>query len=348
MRKTALIYLAAGNSRRFGRNKLLYEVDGRPMYLHLLERLMEIADADKRYELLVVTQYQEIRETVDNFRKEGRRVFCVWSPESRKGVSFSIRAALSHIGKSDRMWTGETSAPVDIRSCAFFVADQPWLTKTTVEGFLAQMADAEIGCVRCGCQEGNPVWFSKAYFSELMELKGDEGGKKVFSRHQNEAVYYEVKSGKELEDIDQLSYNKTQMIKLRTGGRQVKEYLTGIQHVGIPTKDMDATVEFYQKLGFETAYETINEENGARVVFLKLNNLVIETYEEKTVKMEYGSIDHLAIDVTDVEKVYEKICAMGMNNLSDEIHFLPFWENGVRYFKIDGPNKECIEFSQML
>ncbi len=52
--------------------------------------------------------------------------------------------------------------------------------------------------------------------------------------------------------------------------------------------------------------------------------------------MEYGSIDHLAIDVTDVEKVYEKICAMGMNNLSDEIHFLPFWENGVRYFKIDG------------
>ncbi len=75
MRKTALIYLAAGNSRRFGRNKLLYEVDGRPMYLHLLERLMEIADADKRYELLVVTQYQEIRETVDNFRKEGPQSF---------------------------------------------------------------------------------------------------------------------------------------------------------------------------------------------------------------------------------------------------------------------------------
>ena len=97
----------------------------------------------------------------------------------------------------------------------------------------------------------------------------------------------------------------------------MKEYLTGIQHVGIPTKDMDATVRFYHKLGFETAFETINEENGARVVFLKLGNLVVETYEEQTVKMEYGSIDHLAIDVTDVEKVYEKICAMGMNNLSD-------------------------------
>ena len=110
----------------------------------------------------------------------------------------------------------------------------------------------------------------------------------------------------------------------------MKEYLTGIQHVGIPTKDMDATVCFYHKLGFETAFETINEENGARVVFLKLGNLVVETYEEQTVKMEYGSIDHLAIDVTDVEKVYEKICAMGMNNLSVEIYFLPLWENVVR------------------
>ena len=124
--------------------------------------------------------------------------------------------------------------------------------------------------------------------------------------------------------------------------------LTGIQHIGIPTKDMDATVAFYQKLGFEIAFETINEANGARVVFLKLNNLVIETYEEKEIKMEYGSIDHLAIDVTDIEKTYEEVCALGLNNQPDEIHFLPFWENGVRYFKIDGPNRECIEFSQML
>ena len=184
MRKTALIYLAAGNSRRFGRNKLLYEVDGRPMYLHLLERLMEIADADKRYELLVVTQYQEIRETVDNFRKEGRRVFCVWSPESRKGVSFSIRAALSHIGKSDRMWTGETSAPVDIRSCAFFVADQPWLTKTTVEGFLAQMADAEIEKTQAHnltvTKTAEGITFQVPYKEfgpfEIMWLNEDEGG----------------------------------------------------------------------------------------------------------------------------------------------------------------------------
>ena len=39
-----IIYMAAGNSRRFGSNKLFYELDGKPMYRHLFDRLMEIKD----------------------------------------------------------------------------------------------------------------------------------------------------------------------------------------------------------------------------------------------------------------------------------------------------------------
>lgn len=199
MTKTALIYLAAGNSRRFGRNKLLYEIKGRPMYLHLLERLMEITDRDDQYELLVVTRYREIRETVEAFRQKGHRISCVWSPESETGISCSIKAALLRVK--------------DACACAFFVADQPWLTKESAAGFLEHMKDAGLGCVRNDGRTGNPVWFARKYFSELMELKGDEGGKKVFLRHRREAVYYEIKNRKELEDIDWLSYNRKQMIK---------------------------------------------------------------------------------------------------------------------------------------
>ena len=42
--KIALIMLAAGNSRRFGSNKLLYEIEGKPMYRHILEKLMIVAE----------------------------------------------------------------------------------------------------------------------------------------------------------------------------------------------------------------------------------------------------------------------------------------------------------------
>lgn len=128
----------------------------------------------------------------------------------------------------------------------------------------------------------------------------------------------------------------------------LKEQLNGIQHVGIPTNDIDATITFYVKLGFTVAFQTVNEAANEKVAFLKLGNLTIETYENKAAKMETGAIDHIAIDVKDIGLVYESITAAGLNTTKDTVHFLPFWENGVKFFTIEGPNKEKIEFSQYL
>ncbi|MDD3279443.1 MAG: VOC family protein [Lachnospiraceae bacterium] len=128
----------------------------------------------------------------------------------------------------------------------------------------------------------------------------------------------------------------------------VKNYTTGIQHIGIPTNDMDATVAFYQKLGFEIAFQTINKEADEKVTFLKMKTLVVETYENHQAKMEAGAIDHVALDVCDIQETYEFINEAGLNNTKDTIHFLPFWDNGVKFFTIEGPNKEKVEFSQFL
>lgn len=124
--------------------------------------------------------------------------------------------------------------------------------------------------------------------------------------------------------------------------------LNGIQHIGVPTNDIEATIEFYERLGFEIALKTVNEEANEKVAFMKLRNLFIETYENHTAKLEAGAIDHIAIDVNNIEKVYDLITQAGLNNTNDTIHFLPFWENGVKFFTIEEPNKEKVEFSQYL
>ena len=54
-----------------------------------------------------------------------------------------------------------------------------------------------------------------------------------------------------------------------------KEQLNGIQHIGIPTNDIEKTIDFYQALGFEIAFRTVNEEADEKVAFLKLNTLVV-------------------------------------------------------------------------
>ena len=77
---------------------------------------------------------------------------------------------------------------------------------------------------------------------------------------------------------------------------------------------------------------------------------------------------HIHTDVKDIEKVYAMINQAGLNSTQDTVHFLPFWtndsvkhsiydittfgemfwENGVKFFTIEGPNKEKVEFSQYL
>lgn len=128
----------------------------------------------------------------------------------------------------------------------------------------------------------------------------------------------------------------------------LREFVTGIQHVGIPTDDIEKTVDFYTGLGFEAALRTVNEAAGEQVAFLRMRNLVIETYENHAAKHRTGAVDHIALDVTDIETVFRTVKKGGYVLLDPEIQFLPFWRNGVKFFTMEGPNGEKIEFSQML
>ena len=126
------------------------------------------------------------------------------------------------------------------------------------------------------------------------------------------------------------------------------ENVTGIQHIGIPTNDMEKTIGFYRSLGFEMALDTVNEAAGERVCFLRLKNLCVEAYQNGCAVGRPGAIDHVALDVADVEAAFAKAAEVGCTMLDKEIQFLPFWEKGVRFFTILGPNGEKVEFSQML
>ena len=119
---------------------------------------------------------------------------------------------------------------------------------------------------------------------------------------------------------------------------------TGLQHVGIPTNNIENTIAFYTALGFDAAYRS--EYNGEKVAFLKLGDLTIETYQNGKATGAAGAIDHIAINVTDVAQARRIADGMGLEVIEEGI--LPFWENGVQYFTILGPNKEKLEFNQYL
>ena len=128
---------------------------------------------------------------------------------------------------------------------------------------------------------------------------------------------------------------------------KIKDFTTGVQDIGIPTNDINKTIEFYHALGFETALRTVN--GIEEVTFLQLHNLIIETYQNHQAKMEYGAIDHIAIDVKNIDELFKVVKDNGKFKMLDQqVNRLPFWANGVKYFTIEGPNKEKIEFCEKL
>lgn len=131
-------------------------------------------------------------------------------------------------------------------------------------------------------------------------------------------------------------------------GNKFQNFITGLQHIGIPTNDMEETVEFYSTLGFQIALQTVNHAADEKVAFLRMGDVTLEVYENKKAAMAHGALDHIALNVTDIEKVFQMAKEQGFVMLDTEIQFLPFWEQGVKFFTILGPNKEKVEFSQYL
>ena len=123
-----------------------------------------------------------------------------------------------------------------------------------------------------------------------------------------------------------------------------KDISTGLQHIGMPTNDIEKTIRFYEALGFEVAFRMNN--NGEEVAFLRLGDLTIETYQNFRAAGVNGSWDHVAINVTDVNEARRLADGMGLEVIEEGE--LPFWDNGVKYFTCLGPNREKVEFNQYL
>ena len=128
----------------------------------------------------------------------------------------------------------------------------------------------------------------------------------------------------------------------------IESMITGIQHIGIPCADLDETIRFYEGLGFQLTWRAAPGSAG-NVAFLQKGTCVIETYTGAPLARANGAVDHIALNVTNIESVFAWINASETyQSLDAEIQQLPFFERGVRFFRISGPNGETVEFNQIL
>ena len=190
MRNTSvtLILLAAGNSMRFGTDKLSYLIEGESMFSRCIRLYSETELNCFIEKKILVTQPSQERFILEG-RNHGYEI--ALNADPALGISESIRIGLRKAG------SGHTDGFL------FSVADQPFLSDKTVIKILERFAKdpSKIVAPAAAGMKGNPVVFPAAFYEELCRLQGDSGGKQIIRRHPESVATIEADE-KELRDID--------------------------------------------------------------------------------------------------------------------------------------------------
>lgn len=188
------IVMAAGLSRRMGRNKLLLpfgedgETDGT-----ILGTFLKKIPYDLFSSVIVVYSDERIRDILSSFP-----VVLVKNLHPEQGKSSTIQQGLRQSHAQDGVM--------------FFVGDQPLLQQQTMRKLLQAFSQnpQTIILPSCAGRRGNPVIFPSRCRTDLMNLCADEGGKQLFSPYAQ--FIREVACGSPEEFIDVDTEEKYQQI----------------------------------------------------------------------------------------------------------------------------------------
>ena len=178
------ILLAAGESNRMGQPKQLMPFGRGTILERTIDNLLDSAVS----ETIVVLGYrgEEVRKTI-----AGKPVKIAINPDYKQGMSTSIIAGLKQIDKR-------------ARAVLIALGDQPFVDSQTitslVEAFIANKKGIIIPVYQG--RRGNPAIFAIKYKSELLNLKGDVGGREIIKRHPDDVLEVAVNCEGVLLDID--------------------------------------------------------------------------------------------------------------------------------------------------
>jgi len=194
------ILLAAGQSTRFGSNKLLHPLtDNRPMLLVSAEKLAKVLP-----DSMVVINEQLLPFTA-RLEQMGLRV--VVNQQAEQGMGSSIACGVG--------------ASQDATGWLIMLADMPYLKSETIK-LLADKLEDGVGGYSSGDhgpgergagiiapvydkQRGHPVGFSQCYKNELLLLDKDTGARQVIQKHRSQLELLAVDDAGVIMDIDQAS-----------------------------------------------------------------------------------------------------------------------------------------------
>lgn len=179
MSDVAIVILAAGMSTRLGRPKQVLPLAGEPLVAHVGKR----ARASRAARVMAViggarhVTMAALDEIVDEI---------IINDLYQQGQGTSIAAGIRHLQSTNHL-LGECEAVI------FLLGDQPGIDHAVIDAVIEAWENGgRIVMAKYTDRPGHPVLFDNAYWAELAQLEGEQGGRDVIKQHPNDVVYVSV------------------------------------------------------------------------------------------------------------------------------------------------------------
>lgn len=178
------VVLAAGRATRMGGQKVLLPLGGRSV----VQWVVDAALGSRAAETIVVVGHEAgmVTEAL-----EDRPVTVVVNPDHAQGMSTSVQAGIRAIHPS-------------CDAAVFLLGDQPFVSSALVDQLIDRFAETSKWVVRplVGDHPVHPVLMSAALFAEILDQRGDVGGREIARRHPGQLCLVPVDDSRLDLDID--------------------------------------------------------------------------------------------------------------------------------------------------
>lgn len=179
----AALVLAAGRGRRFGSDKRVAVLpSGRRLLETTLTRVMEVFE-----DVWVVVRPEDdpLALGVDS------RVTVVRAERADDGMGVSLAAGIRAVAGTS-----------DAEAVAVLLGDMPWIEVETLVELKGVAGTERIVVPEFEGKRGHPVVFGKKFWGELIELEGDQGGKRVIEGNLQAYLPVRVTDHGVIKDLD--------------------------------------------------------------------------------------------------------------------------------------------------
>ncbi|MCK5361307.1 MAG: nucleotidyltransferase family protein, partial [Gammaproteobacteria bacterium] len=177
------ILLAAGQSTRFGSDKLLHPLgNGKTIAQQAAETIIQACP-----DSIAVINNNTASQLVEVLIDDGFNV--IENHYAEDGMGSSIACGVKALSNSD--------------ACLIVLADMPFIKQETIESMLQLFKNTK--CIispKCKDQRGHPVLFSKHFFSELTQLNGEKGARDIIENNREYLMLIDVDDTGIIKDID--------------------------------------------------------------------------------------------------------------------------------------------------